>query len=99
MGLKCVTLVPVCHLTDKQMSKMTQFYILTHFDVFCVEAVNVGLSLTDHTFKITFYEATSRKMSLSTINRLALLDFRGLLYAKQFCDRCYAQLLCFDLTA
>ena len=33
------------------------------------------------------------------INRSALLGFHGLLYAKQFCDRCYAQLLCFDLTA
>ena len=36
-GLKCVTLVEVCHLTDKKMSQMTQFYILTHFDVFCIE--------------------------------------------------------------
>ena len=31
------------------------------------------------------------------INRLALLGFRGLLYAKQFYDRRYAQLLCFVL--
>ena len=35
LGLKCVTLVPVCHLTDKKWVKKTQFYIVTHFDVFC----------------------------------------------------------------
>ena len=33
------------------------------------------------------------------INRLALFGFRGFLYAKQSCDRCYAQLLCFDSRA
>ena len=32
-GLKCV---PVCHLTDKKMSQVTQFHIVTHFDFFCV---------------------------------------------------------------
>ena len=40
LGLKCVTLVPVCHLTDKKMSQVTQFHIVTHCDVFCVRVDN-----------------------------------------------------------
>ena len=36
LGLKWHILVPSVSSHGQKMSQMTQFYILTHFDVFCV---------------------------------------------------------------